>query len=266
MRRPEPIIAIIALAASVAGCVTTEPTTTTTPDASTAVTSTAVTLPPGGETVLGRSVEGRPIAHDVVLGDGGRGDVALIIASIHGDEGAGTPLVHRLRDTLRETPMAGRTVVLVPVANPDGLARGTRRNANGRDLNRDFPSTNRRSGPVDPGDFETQLEPETRVLVTLVERYRPAVIVSIHQPLACIDYDGPAAALARAMARAGALPVRKLGARPGSLGSWAGVDLGIPVITLELPGAASRLSDDELWARYGTTLLTAIGATQPPTR
>ena len=81
------------------------------------------------------------------------------------------------------------------------------------------------------------------------------------QPISCIDYDGPAEELARAMAAVCGLPVRKLGVRAGSLGSYAGVDLGIPIITIELPGSASRLDADELWQRYGAALEAAIRET-----
>ena len=274
MRRWIEIIAAIAVVAA-SGC-----TTTTEPAAGLNVAVSASspsdvdwalasdrTGPPNADVagtplIAGYSVEGRPIVYYVV-GDGA--GVVLIMASIHGNEGAGTPLVDRLHEALRaEPPPADRTVVLVPVANPDGVARGKRRNANGRDLNRDFPATNRRggrkAGPFEAAPTEPGLEPETRAVIDLIERYRPSAIVSIHQPLACIDYDGPAKAFARSMASEGSLAVRKLGARPGSLGSWAGVDQGIPVITLELSRSASRLSDDELWDRYGAMLLLAIDA------
>ena len=83
-------------------------------------------------------------------------------------------------------------------------------------------------------------------------------MVSIHQPLACLDYDGPTEALARAMARECELPVRKLGSRPGSLGSWVGLTFGRPIVTVELPAGAHRLPEDELWRRYGRMLLTAV--------
>jgi len=203
----------------------------------------------------GRSVEGRPIVHHVV---GTGPDTVLVLASIHGNESAGTPLVDRLHEELLARPALcrGRTVVLLPNANPDGVERRHRRNANGVDLNRNFPASIRGHGPH--AGRADDLEPETRSIIDLVERYRPAAIVSIHQPLGCIDYDGPARPLAEAMARSGDLPVRRLGARPGSLGSWAGVDRGIAVITLELPGAASRSSREALWDEYGPMLLRAV--------
>lgn len=202
-------------------------------------------------TVLGHTVEGRPI-EAVVLGRGV--DTTLIVATIHGDEPGGTPLAHRLIEHLQAAPvlLEGRRVVLIPVANPDGLAAGTRRNADAVDLNRDFPARNRR-------DPQPAAQPEARMLKAVVTVYRPARILSIHAPLACVDYDGPARLLAERIAAASSLPVRKLGARPGSLGSWAGVDLGIPIVTLELPAETNEMDGDRLWARYGDAMVAALG-------
>ena len=76
-----------------------------------------------------------------------------------------------------------------------------------------------------------------------IERLPPDWIVSIHAPLACVDWDGPGEALARAMSRANGLPARKVGyPTPGSFGSWAGVDRGIATVTLELD---DRLEPEE---------------------
>ena len=83
-------------------------------------------------------------------------------------------------------------------------------------------------------------------------------IVSIHQPLNCIDYDGPGQALAARMADSCRLSVRKLGARPGSLGSFTGEEKGIPTVTMELPREASQLSEEALWSRYGPAMLAAV--------
>jgi protein MpaA len=59
----------------------------------------------------------------------------------------------------------------------------------------------------------------------------------VHAPFACVNYDGPAEAWARAVAAACGWPARgEIGyPTPGSLGSWLGVDRGLPVLTLELP-------------------------------
>jgi protein MpaA len=78
-------------------------------------------------------------------------------------------------------------------------------------------------------------------VVHLLETFRPRVVVSVHAPLRCVNYDGPAADLAAAMAQHNGYPVRAaLGApTPGSLGSLVGIDQGIPIITLELPPGSS---------------------------
>jgi protein MpaA len=73
-----------------------------------------------------------------------------------------------------------------------------------------------------------------------------------------LDWDGPAEELVAAMAAVSDLPARRLGSRPGSLGSWVGLDLCIPIVTVELPRAADELDGDELWERYGALLRAAI--------
>ena len=180
----------------------------------------------------------------------------MVIASIHGNEPAGTPLVNAMLNHVAHHACdlaSDVSIIVVPVANPDGYAAGTRGNAAGVDLNRDFPARNSRRGtPL------SQAQPETRALVDLIDRYEPERIVSIHQPVACVDYDGPARDLAQDMAAACDLPLRKLGARPGSLGSWAGVDRNIPIITLELPRGAERHSGEVLWERYGEAMMVFV--------
>ena len=54
------------------------------------------------------------------------------------------------------------------------------------------------------------------------------------------------------------LPVKKLGSRPGSLGSYAGVTLGIPTITFELHRNAAGQSPKFFWRFYGEALLQAV--------
>jgi protein MpaA len=205
--------------------------------------------------IASKSRENRPIVH-TVLGQGP--DVTFILAAIHGNEKAGIPLVHRLEKYLQQHTeiLKGRKVVLLPVANPDGVAHNSRYNARGIDLNRNFPAFNRINS--NRFGFTPLSEPESRFIFQLVRKYAPDRIVSIHQPLACIDYDGPSRALANRMAEYCNLPLKKIGAKPGSLGSHAGVKLGIPIITLELPRNADRFKSERLWQQYGPALIAAI--------
>ena len=205
--------------------------------------------------IVGSSVQRRPIMC-LELGDGS--DVTYIMSTIHGNEAAGTPLVRRLSWYLREHPamLDGRKVVLMAVANPDGMVNGSRYNAKGVDLNRNFEAANRIN--TKQTGLLPLSEPEAVIIKRLIQEYKPDRIVSIHQPLSCIDYDGPARMLADRMGQYCALPVKKLGARPGSLGSYAGLTLGIPIITFEMTQADSQLNSEALWQKYGRALLAAI--------
>jgi murein peptide amidase A len=229
--------------------------------------------------VAGRSVGGRPIDCEVY---GNGPDVLLVIATIHGSEPAGTPLVAAFAKWLVAHPaeLAGRTVVIVPVANPDGFAANERFNAHGVDLNRNFPASNwgvpqeqdspdsmkAQTSPggdtfaqgktFKPGDTPLS-EPESRALMQLICRYYPNRIISIHQPIGCIDYDGPAEKLAAAMGAKCPLPVKQVGSRPGSLGSFVGNTLQRPIITWELPEDAG-MDGEVLWKTYGKALVAAL--------
>jgi len=199
--------------------------------------------PVAREAIAGYSVGKAPIHYWLF---GNEGPFVYYLASIHGNETAGTPLLKQFMLHLMTWPheLKGRRVVVVPLINPDGVKKNRRRNAQGIDLNRDFRHFS---------------APETQALGRLMRRYPPALVVSCHQPLACVDYDGPAADLAIEMSRSCGLPVKKLGSRHGSLGEWA-ERTGIPVITLEMPRSDDRLTDRELGLRYGKALLAALAA------
>jgi protein MpaA len=186
--------------------------------------------------IVGHSVEGRPIHAE------SRGTPSLLLfGGIHGDEPGSVELCRHFG-----TPDG---VVVVAALNPDGLQRNHKDNARGVDLNRNFPSANwtREHPPgYDPG-AQPLSEPETRALAALIDQLRPAVIVSVHQPFKCVNWDGPAEALANRMSAACGYPaVASVGyPTPGSFGSRYGVDLNLPVITLELPRPAT---DEDLAA------------------
>ena len=204
---------------------------------------------------VGLSVEKRPI-ECVVMGSGE--DVTFVLGGIHGDEQTGIPIARRLAQHLQQQPLIlrNRKIVLMPVANPDGVVYNWRFNARGVDLNRNFHAANRVNKPR--YGHKPLSEPEAQAIHWVINQYSPDRIVTLHQPLNCVDYDGPAEHLARHMAKHCDLPVKKLGARPGSLGSYAGETLGIPIITVEFGKDDSKLDPEVLWDRYARMIIAAI--------
>src|SRR5690606_10507893 len=80
--------------------------------------------------IVGETLGGRPIECNV-YGDGD--DVFWLIATIHGNEAAGTPIAKKFVEWLEKNPkqVEGRKIVVMPVANPDGFADNVRFNRNG---------------------------------------------------------------------------------------------------------------------------------------
>ncbi len=136
---------------------------------------------------IGRSREGRSLVSHEQGASGG----LLVFGAIHGDEPASAALCTRFAE--RHAARALAALTLVPVVNPDGLAHGKKDNAAGVDLNRNFAACSwqlAHAPGYDPGPRPLS-EPESAALATLVEARRPRVIVAVHQPFACVNWDGP---------------------------------------------------------------------------
>lgn len=169
----------------------------------------------------------------------------LLLAAMHGDETESTVV---LSEALRRVPENALKNPVVLAVNPDGMMRGTRCNARGVDLNRNWPTKNWSPKPVfhrqhGGGEQDIRLgtgdaarsEAETRALLDLVQRLQPAAIISLHTPLGCID-DPQDSELAHWISRQVSLPVvPDVGySTPGSFGSWC-AEQNIPILTWELP-------------------------------
>lgn len=202
-------------------------------------------LEPSGAT----SVEGVPLLireYPPLPGRVPRGRV-LLFGGIHGDEYSSVSIVFKWLNVLDRYHSGLFHWQIIPVLNPDGLlARpGTRMNARGVDLNRNFPTPDWHAQTSDywvnrtgrnprrypgPGPLS---EPESRFLAEQIEAFDPDVVVSIHAPFSVLDFDGPS----EPPNRLGSLHLKLLGTYPGSLGRYAGVENNIPVVTIELPSA-----------------------------
>ncbi|HEX8280309.1 MAG TPA: murein tripeptide amidase MpaA [Chthoniobacterales bacterium] len=195
--------------------------------------------------VYGASVDGMPLT--VYLPESGSAEI-LVLAAIHGDEPETTVAVS---EALRCLPTGELQAAVILCGNPDGMVRGTRGNASGIDLNRNFPTSNwqrdavfyksrandARDIALSPGP-EAASEPETRALIALIDRLQPRAVVSLHSALACID-DSGASHLGRQLANRCALPfLTEIGyPTPGSMGTWAS-ERGLNLVTLEVEDAS----------------------------
>jgi murein peptide amidase A len=217
---------------------------------------------------IGRSVEGRPI-YKVEFGSGD--DVTLFFSCFHGSERSTPRFAFEFADLLHKDPSLigeGKRIVLVPILNPDGFVRGTRNNARDVDLNRNYPTSNWGQQPegrrrVHFGEAPAS-EPETRLVLKLMAETQPTKILSVHQPLHCNNPDGPnGLGLARLMARHNGYPIEPyIGfPTPGSYGTYAGQQLGIPMVTLELPpGGPDSEAFDRMWEENRAALLAVVNA------
>lgn len=179
----------------------------------TAIVSTLVAL----SLVLGRSGQGRPIVAQRV-GDP-LGPRVLVVGCIHGDECAGLAVTRALARAL-----ACADVWIVPTLDPDGLAHGTRGDARGVDLNRDW------------GAFR---ERETRIGRNLILRIRPRVTIWFHQHMDVVWAWGPSTAAGRLYARLAGMRLYRHPWVTGGATRWQNGHLpGTAAFTVELPAGA----------------------------
>jgi protein MpaA len=169
---------------------------------------------------LGRSSRGRRISALELAGRDSRSGEILVVGCIHGNECAGSRVTRLLASLRRQ----GRSDVwLVHDLNPDGSTRGSRQNARGVDLNRNFPAGWREGGePWDPYYSGTRplSEPETRAIARLILRIRPETTIWFHQPEGIVRAWGESIAAARGYARLSGEPFRALRWPPGSATHW----------------------------------------------
>jgi murein peptide amidase A len=205
-------------------------------------------------TVIGRSVDGRAI-HAVETGTRGEPRI-LVVGCIHGNECAGMAVIRALR---RRTPPRHADLWLVPTLNPDGRAAGTRQNAHGVDLNRNFaagwthhgsPWSTYYSGP------RPFSEPETRTARALVTAIRPKVTIVYHQHLRLVWTSGTSVPLGRTYATMVGLPLYVHRSPGGAASEWIRVRFPrLHAFAVEV--AAGRLSRGGIRRHVGAVLAMA---------
>lgn len=206
---------------------------------------------------IGRSVKGRAIrVHR--FGDFSAPFKVLIVGSIHGDEPEGMRVIRRLNDLAR---LGIRNVDLwsIRTVNPDGAARGTRKNARGVDLNRNFPyrfdptlNDGYNSGP---GPLS---EPESKAVARIAKGRDFDLSIWYHQPWGRVLIPcGDSGRFARRYARWSRLGAARDCDRtyPGSAIDWLRHRFGTTAFVVEF--GAGRLDGQEV-ERHARTAVRLI--------
>jgi murein peptide amidase A len=222
-----------------------------------------------------KSVKGRTIYTRDVEPSNARLRV-LVIGGMHGDElSSASVALHWIR-LAQAAPMQTHWR-FVPALNPDGLfGQPARRvNANGVDLNRNFPTPDwdrdaalyweqrtRKDPRRWPGKRPLS-EPESQFLHDEIQRFKPNLIVSIHAPYGVLDFDGPV----EPPRKLGRLSLNQVGIFPGTLGNYGGVHKGMPVVTIELPSALltpRNVEIERMWRDLHHWMGETMAQSEPP--
>jgi hypothetical protein len=143
---------------------------------------------------IGASVQGRGITGYKF---GGGSSTVLYVGAMHGDEGNSKYLLDEWINELEGNPdniPGGRSIVVIPLINPDGFAAGTRTNAHNVDLNRNFPANNWKPNVVMPsgkllkngGGKSPLSEPESKALANYVQATAPKLTLTYHSKAAVV--------------------------------------------------------------------------------
>ena len=218
--------------------------------------------------VLGKSARGRPIRAWHLGHPGEQNDesvpTVVLISTMHGNEPATRQILTALRDG---PPIHLVDLWVVPVYNPDGLAAGTRRNARGVDLNRNYPyqwvdlDGNYESGP------RPASEPETRAMMRFLRQVRPDFILSFHQPLRGVDTDTKDPAFARRVAKHLNLPRKSLtcgGVCHGTMTGWYNHTFAGAALTVEYGARHGRRLMRQVAPDQVMAIFEAVRSATPP--
>lgn len=212
-------------------------------------------VPSGALSVQGFPIVKREFAGLKVGKDRKQPIRVLLIGGIHGDELTSPAIVFKWLQWMHIPPAQDFHWSVAPVVNPDGFlaSKARRMNANGVDLNRNFPTPHwhqeapnywaKRTGR-DPRRFPGSnplSEPESRWVNDEITRFKPDVIISVHAPFGVLDFDGPV----QPPRNFGRLVFTPVGVYPGSLGNYSGMHKKVPIITIELPNALTMPPEAE---------------------
>jgi len=201
---------------------------------------------------IGTSVKGRAITA-YSFGSGSK--TILFTGGIHGSEPSSTTTmqawVKHLQAYAGDLIPADKRIVVVPNTNPDGIAAGSRYNANNVNLGRNFPTKNwsasietssgvlSNGGGTAPGS-----EPEAAALIKLVRQLKPRLAISYHAQGRLVGANKFADSVAIGDIYAKTVGYKTMYynaedvmgyAMTGEMEDWMGEEMNIPAILIELP-------------------------------
>ncbi|UXR64237.1 M14 family murein peptide amidase A [Bdellovibrio bacteriovorus] len=185
----------------------------------------------------------------------------LFIGGVHGDEPEGVRLAEEFLQWLKQAETTRsleiRPWILIPCINPDGYSQNQRTNANGVDLNRNFPcrdwSSEAKAPRYYPGPSPGS-EKEVQALVKLIEDEKPQLIVHFHSWEPCVVYTGhPGKMAAEILATGTDYEAREdIGyPTPGSLGQYGWLEKQTPVVCIE---EQEHIDLNLVWPHFKTGL------------
>lgn len=182
----------------------------------------------------------------------------LLIGGVHGDEPEGVLFVEEFLKRRGEIEKDLKMhLLIIPQLNPDGVSKNERTNANGVDLNRNFPAsdwnTEARAPRYYPGPKPCS-EIEIQTLVALIKSEKPTAIFHCHSYLPQLVYAGPnAQKWATQLGEGYPHPVQEdIGyPTPGSLGQYCKLDIQTPCVCIEFP---ERINGNTAWSLLGSQL------------
>lgn len=189
---------------------------------------------------LGLTALGLPIwrASFEALNSNDRG--VLVLAGVHGNEPEGVIAANQLLEVLAKNYEFSFDTQILPCLNPEGFFAGSRLNARGVDLNRNLPTkdwSREAFSPKYPPGEHAASEIENKILIQLLEEFRPGLIISLHSfENYMMNINGDCRKIAEAMQIKNKYPIEEsIGyPTPGCLGTYAGIERDMPTITYEI--------------------------------
>jgi len=192
--------------------------------------------------VIGQSVLGRPIdAYRKGNPDAAR--KVVVFGQMHGNETFGVAMADHLVQRVAVSLQAD--VWVLPTINPDGLAAGTRTNAHGVDLNRNFPEHWVRAGKgtSEYSGRKPANQPETKAVIAFLDAVHARYLVSMHSPLYGVGYDAKNLPFVHRLSRHLGFPVKHFdcfGGCHGTMTDWYNHHHRGTAITAEYGTVATR--------------------------